>query len=131
MSDSVDIKQLRTFGLVVGGAFGIIGVWPVLVHGEALRLWALTLTGLLVISALFVPRGLKLVHRAWMACGHILGQVNTTIILTIVFYSLFTPMGLVMRLFGKDPMHRKLEPNSDTYRVIRQGRSPSHMNRQF
>jgi hypothetical protein len=66
-----------------------------------------------------------------MACGHILGQVNTTIILTIVFYSLFAPMGLAMRLLGKDPMHRKFEPNSDTYRVVRQGRSPSHMKRQF
>ena len=131
MHSDVEAKQLRTFGLMVGAAFGILGAWPTLVRGETPRLWALGIAGLLIITALLMPQSLRPVHRVWMAGGHVLGRVNTAIILTVVFYGLFTPMGLVMRLLGKDPMHRRFEPNDDTYRVVRRPRPSSHMNRQF
>jgi hypothetical protein len=66
-----------------------------------------------------------------MTLGEGLGWINTRVILGVVFYGLFTPVGLLMRLRGKDPMRRNWEPDTDTYRVTRQPRHGAHMIRQF
>jgi hypothetical protein len=124
-------KELRQFGLVVGGVFSVIGLWPVVFRGESPRLWAMILGSLLIALGAMVPQTLKQVHHGWMKIGHVLGSINTRIILGIVYYLLITPMGMVMRLMGKDPMHRALEENVDTYRVVRAVRSRHHMRNQF
>jgi hypothetical protein len=85
----------------------------------------------LIVPALTVPRILAPVHRIWMTIGDALGWVNSRILLGLVFYGLVTPMGLVMRLRGRDPMRRRFEPRADSYRVLRQPRPGSHMTRQF
>ena len=126
-----DKKQLRQFGLLVGGIFAAIGLWPVLVRAEAPRLWALPLGVALVVPALVLPRSLTHVHRAWMAAAEALGWINTRIILSVVFYALVTPMGILMRRFGRDPIQRRFEPNAATYRVLKSPRAAAHMTRQF
>lgn len=124
-------KEIRSFGLIVGGVLLFIGMMPVLFHNEKPRLWALIIAGLLIILALSIPSSLKHIYWVWMKIGHIMGWVNTRIILGICFFGIFTPIGLAMRLLKKDPMHRKLDPETDTYRVIRSYRSGEHMKRQF
>lgn len=124
-------KELRQFGLLVGGAFGVIGLWPVVFRGEPFRLWAIVLGSLLIILGLIVPQTLRQVHRGWMQIGHVLGLINTKIILGIIYYGLITPMGLVMRLMGKDLMGRALAKEATTYRVVRVPRSREHMRNQF
>lgn len=124
-------KELRQFGLLVGGVFAVIGLWPVVFRSESPRLWAMILGGLLIALGATLPQGLKHVHRRWMQIGHVLGSINTKIILGIVYYGLITPMGLVMRLMGKDPMHRALAKESTTYRVVRVPRPRQHMRNQF
>jgi Saxitoxin biosynthesis operon protein SxtJ len=131
MDNKMKTKELRTFGLMVGGIFLILGLWPVLWRAEEPRLWALVLGILLVVLGFSLPRSLKRAHKVWMFVGHVLGWINTRIILGVVFYGLITPMGLVMRLFGWDSMRRTLVPQADTYRVVRRPRPPSHMTRQF
>lgn len=124
-------KELRQFGLVVGGVFSVIGLWPVVFRGESPRLWAMILGSLLIALGAMVPQTLKQVHHGWMKIGHVLGSINTRLILGIVYYLLITPMGIVMRLMGKDPMHRALGENVDTYRVVRAVRPRHHMRNQF
>ena len=124
-------KQLRHFGLIVGGIFAVIGLWPVLVRAQGPRLWALALAVALVVPALVLPRSLTYVHRSWMAAGEALGWINTRIILSVIFYALVTPMGILMRRFGGDPMHRRFEPDATTYRVPKSPRTAAHMTRQF
>ncbi|PYV44932.1 MAG: sxtJ [Acidobacteria bacterium] len=131
MQDRVTLKQLRSFGLLVGGVFVLIGLWPVVFRGQTLRGWALLAAGLLVLPAVVLPKTLKPIYRVWMAAGHVLGWINTRIILSVVFYIVFTPSGLIMRLFGKDPMRRGSEPAADTYRVNRHPRPGSHLKQQF
>ena len=126
-----EVKQLRSFGFIVGGGFAIIALWPTVFRNEHPRLVMLMLAGLLLLLAILLPRSLRPAYRVWMALGHVLGWVNTRIILSVMFYILFMPVGLVMRLLGKDPMLRKFERNIDTYRVIRQPRPSSHMKHQF
>lgn len=124
-------KQLRSFGFLVGAIFAVISLWPLVWHGEALRTWAMIVAGVLAVPAAVMPKSLKWIYQVWMMIGDVLGWINTRIILGIVFYGVVTPMGVVMRWRGHDPMRRKLEPESETYRVAREPRDTNHMLRQF
>jgi hypothetical protein len=123
-------KQLRSFGLLVGTVLVLIGVWPMLFRAASPRSWALILAGLLLLPAVFVPVVLQPVYRAWMLLGSILGWINTRIILGVIFYMVFTPVGLLMRLFGRDPLSLRSSA-SDSYRVPREPRPGTHMRNQF
>ena len=124
-------RELRNFGLIVGGLFVLIGAWPMVWHGTGPRAWALILGSALVLLAVTAPRLLTWPHRAWMALAHILGWINTRIVLGIAFFVVFTPMGLVMRLLGKDPMRRRFDPFAKSYRVNRIPRDATHMKKPF
>jgi hypothetical protein len=123
--------ELRQFGTLVGGVFGVIGLWPLVFRSESPRLWAMILGGLLIALGTIVPMSLKQVHGGWMKIGHVLGVINTRIILGVIYYLLITPMGLVMRLMGKDPMRRTLTQETGTYRIVRTPRPRQHMRHQF
>lgn len=125
------VKPLRSFGLIVGGIFTLMGLWPMLLHRDTPRVWTLTLGGLLMVQALLLPRTLGPIYRVWMIAGHWMGWVNTRILLALGFYVIVTPIGMAMRLLGKDPMRRKFNPDTDTYRIARASRPGSHMQRQF
>ena len=131
MKQQDEKKQLRHFGLIVGGIFGVIGVWPIVFRGEGPRLWALAVAVALAVPAVVLPRSLARVHRFWMALGETLGWINTRILLSVVFYGIVTPMAIVMRVLGRDPMRRRFEPGVETYRVLKPSRPGSHMTRQF
>jgi saxitoxin biosynthesis operon SxtJ-like protein len=126
-----DTKQLRSFGFIVGGIFTLLGIWPAVWRGQPLRLWSLILGGILLVLGLAWPRSLTHVYRLWMRVGEVLGWINTRLILGALFYLLFTPLGLYMRLRGTDPMRRTLAPEAESYRVVRQPRSAAHMRHQF
>ena len=131
MQDVSEKKELRNFGLIVGGLFALIGVWPLIRHGETLRVWALVLAFLLIPLGLLLPTVLRPIFKVWMKIGHVMGWVNTRIILGILYFGLITPMGMVMRLFGWDSMRRTLMQDAETYRVVRQARPRNHLTRQF
>ena len=131
MSRTNEVRQLRHFGLLVGGIFGLIGLWPLVWRHQNPRLWALALTVALVVPALIAPRVLAPVQRLWLKLGEGLAWINTRILLGLVFYGLITPMGVVMRLMGRDPMRRQLEPSGESYRIRCVPRPATHMTRQF
>ena len=60
-----------------------------------------------------------------------MGWVNTRIILGVLFYGIVTPMGLIMKMTGRDPMRRSYEPDALTYRVIRQPRPAAQLKNMF
>ena len=127
----VSQKELRNFGLTVGVVFVTIALWPAVWRGETLRVLALIPGVLLVVMGLSLPKILAPLFKVWMKIGHVLGWINTRIILGVVFFVIITPMGLIMRLFGWDSMSRTLIPSQNTYRVVRPPRLPSHMKHQF
>jgi len=127
----VDRAQLRNFGLIVGGIFGVIGLWPAIIRGGNVRTWMVGLAVVLILPALVAPRALAPAHRAWMALGSALGWVNTRIVLGLIFFGMITPMARVLRLARRDPMQRAFDPNATTYRVPRRPRPGAHMMRQF
>lgn len=131
MQTEVTRKDLRSFGLIVGGVFAVIGLWPVIWRGDDYRVWALALAVLLIAPALVFPAVLKPLHRVWMKLGEILGWINTRLILGAIFFGVVTPMGLIRRLLGKDSMGRQRSADAESYRVPRSARSASHMTRQY
>lgn len=131
MEKAATRKELRQFGLLVGGVFTVIGLWPLIFRGEPLRLWAIGLGGSLIVLGAILPQVLAPIQKGWMWVGHVLGWINTRILLTIVFYGLVTPIGIVFRLMGKDSMRQTLDESSTTYRVVRSPRPHSHMKYQF
>jgi hypothetical protein len=131
VQNKVDNRQLRSFGLTVGGVFVAIALWPVIFHWAGPRWWSLVLATLLIGPAIIYPKILLWPHKGWMTLGHVLGWINTRLILGVIFYAVVTPIGIVRRLLGKDPMGRKIEPEVDTYRVVRSPRQPTHLTKQY
>ena len=128
--EKADRKRLRSFGFLVGGVFLGIGLWPFL-FGEPYRVWAVGVAAVLLVPALVWPPALEPLFKGWMFIGHVLGWINTRIILGLVFYLMVTPIGLLMRLLGKDPMSRRFDAGARTYRVAKDPRGGKHMERQF
>jgi O-antigen/teichoic acid export membrane protein len=131
MPNEITTKQLRSFGLTVGGIFGLIALWPLVIRAEHPRWWAVVVAVCLLAPAVVFPRILVWVYRGWMALGHVLGWINTRIILGLVFYLVITPIGILRRWLSKDPMGRKLKPEVDSYRVICSPRPASHLKKQY
>jgi len=69
VTHQVEVKQLTSFGLMVGGIFALIALWPWFFRSEEPRLWAFVLAGLLAGPALVWPRSLGPVYRVWMVLG--------------------------------------------------------------
>ena len=115
----LDNKGLRRFGITTGVIIVILFAvfFPWLFDAVKMPLWPWILAGLLWVPAIFFPGSLAPVYKKWMIIGHAIGWVNTRIILGLLFFVMVFPMGLVMRLFGNDPMRRKLDKTLSSYRV--------------
>jgi len=124
-------RQLRSFGLIAGTGFAVIGLWPLLLRSEPPRSWALALALALGAAGLAFPPLLRKPYRFWMALGAGLGWINTRIVLGLVYYGLVVPIGLAMRIIGRDAMRRGFDKDSETYRILRSKRPASHMRRQY
>jgi hypothetical protein len=120
---STTTRDLRKFGLMVGGVFLLISGWLLWRHKP---LWPYFLTpgALLVVLGLAVPRALKGVYLAWMSLAFTLGLVVSTLILTLFFFLAVTPLGLMGRIFGKDFLSEKLNPRAKSYWLPRDRSAP-------
>ncbi len=131
VQEIVTNKQLRSFGFTVGGIFAAIALWPTVVHQQEPRWGIVLVAGCFLLPALVFPRSLFWVHKAWMAFGHVMGAINTKLILGIVFYLVVTPIGIFRAWLGKDPIGRRLRPDLESYRLPRKPRPAAHLTRQY
>jgi|CXWL01.1.fsa_nt_gi hypothetical protein len=100
-------RDLRKFGLTVGGIFLLLGTlsrWRGH-HTPPLVFW--TVGTALVVPGAVAPRILGPVERGWMRFAEVLGHFNARVILTVIYYLVVTPIGIVMRRF-RDPLDRTL-----------------------
>lgn len=122
----------RGFGIVFFFVFAIIGLWP-LIAGGTPRLWSLGIAMAFLLVSLVRPGLLSPLNRAWFLFGLLLHRIVTPVVMGMVFFLTVTPTGLVMRLVGKDPLHRRLDPTAKTYWIERSppGPDPQSMRNQF
>jgi len=115
-----DTKSVRSFGLVVGSAFVVF--WAILAYalpwlwdvgGDYPVLWIIG--AVLIVLGAVLPAVLKPIYYLWMAIAIAIGFVMTRVILTLFFFLVLAPVGLVFRLIGRDALHRKLDREAESY----------------
>ncbi|MCF8373633.1 MAG: hypothetical protein K9H64_18575 [Bacteroidales bacterium] len=107
-------KDLRNFGLVMAVFFGLLGAWMLWRERDSF-VYMFIIAGFFLIGGLALPIILKPLQKAWMTFAVLMGWLMTRVILGILFYLVFTPMGLIARLFGKDFLDMKLDKNASSY----------------
>ena len=130
--DHIEGSSDRAFGFVFAGVFFVISVWPLL-HRETPRWWALGFAAVFALAALARPTLLAKLNRLWIKIGILLGKVVSPIALGILFYGVFTPLGIAIRLSGKDPLRLKFSTGANSYWIERKppGPPPDSMTNQF
>ncbi len=111
-------REVRKFGIMFSiiclaiAAFSLYRsgtVWP----------WFLGGSGLFAIGGLVLRSALRPVYIGWMKFAFVLGWINTRLILGLFFYGILTPLGVIMRIFGWDPLTRKIDRQAPSYWVKR------------
>jgi hypothetical protein len=120
----------RSFGLVVAGFCGLMVVLRAWSSGSLPVVW-LGVGLAFLLPALIYPSVLAPLNRAWTALGMLLAQVTTPVILALIFFGCFVPIGLLARLFGHEFVRLRRNPSSASYWIKRDAEQPSAMNNQF
>ena len=116
-------RDLRKFGLVVGGVFLGLGLL-FLLRNKSWWPWFVWPGAPLVVLGAILPRSLKWVYVAWMTLAMLMGAVVSTVLLVLLFFLVVTPIGLVARLTGKDFLSLKLQPAAASYWILRDTSKP-------
>ncbi|MDF1730306.1 MAG: SxtJ family membrane protein [Minwuia sp.] len=113
---NVEIKGSsdRSFGLVFTAVFVIVALLPLLGDGQ-IRIWALIVAALILAISFIRPTLLAPLNLVWFKFGMLLGKIMTPIVMGLLYFVTITPIGLIMRAVGKDPLRTKLEPEAETY----------------
>jgi Saxitoxin biosynthesis operon protein SxtJ len=122
----------RMFGLVFAAVFAVVAAWP-LISGQAPRWWAAAVAAAFAVAALLKPLLLAAPNRLWTRFGVMLGKVVSPIALGVLFYGVISPLGIALRLVGKDPLRLKRDAASASYWIKRDppGPPPTSMTQQF
>ena len=109
-------QRIRKFAITMAIAFAIFGALLLFYFEKTLAgqvLWGIA--GSMLVLGLPYPPLLWPVERAWFYFAFALGFINIRILLSVVFYTMFVPVGLMMKLIGRDPLERKIDKNAETY----------------
>jgi hypothetical protein len=125
-------NDLKKFGLTVGTVLLLIGAL-LFYFTKPSAIYFAGIGGFLILSGLIAPTILKPLNKAWMSLAIVLGFVMTRVILSILYFLILTPIGLIAKVFGKKFLDLKIDKNKTSYWEIREKRSfsPEEYERQF
>ena len=126
--DDIKIGSNRSFGIVFFVVFLIIATYP-LINGYELRLWSLIVSIVFLFLGLVNSKILNPLNKLWFKFGIFLGKIISPLIMSIIFFLVVTPIGLLMRLFKKDLLKLKFNSNSSYW--IEKTEPKSKMKNQF
>jgi len=110
--------ELRKFGLTIGILLLVIAGFLYWRQRPSFPYFAY-IGGGFALTGLVVPILLKPIYKAWMSFAVVMGFIMTRVILTIIYFGMFTPIALVAKLLGKDLLDERLNKNATTYWVKR------------
>jgi hypothetical protein len=113
----------RSFGWTFTGFFLLVGAYG-LWQGAGAQSWLLALAAVTAAVTLARDAWLTPLNRAWMKFGELLGRVVSPLVLGVIFFGVFAPVGAVMRLCGRDAMCRRYDPAAKSYWVKRDPPGP-------
>ena len=114
ISEKLELKRLKEFGVLMAAV--LTGISAVLLFkGRPSSVYVLLVAVLFLVPAYLSPLLLKPVEKLWLAFGEKMSMVMTTVLLVLTFFFVMTPIGLFLRLTGKDLLDQKLEPEAKSY----------------
>ena len=126
--DEVKISSNRSFGIVFFIVFSLIALYPLTYSGE-IRIWSVIISIIFLVLGLLNSKILAPLNKLWFKFGIFLGKIISPIIMGIIFFLVVTPIGLTMRIFGKDVLNLKYNKNK-SYWIEKNG-PKSKMKNQF
>ncbi|MGE4071214.1 MAG: SxtJ family membrane protein [Lysobacterales bacterium] len=131
-SDRAALGSNRVFGWLMAAVAALVTLWA-WHHQHPTLPWALGASLILALLATVAPQLLQPLNRAWMALGHLLGRIVSPIIMALIYFGVVTPIALIARARGVDPMRRRFDPSAQSYWIAREppGPDPKTMERQY
>ncbi len=127
--DEIKLGSNRSFGIVFFIVFVLIATYPLL-NQEEVRIWSLIISFLFLFLGLLNSKILTPLNKLWFRFGLFLGKIISPIIMGVIFFLVVTPIGLLMRFFGKDVLNLKLNKKKSSYWIEKDG-PKSKMKNQF
>ena len=126
--DDIKISSNRSFGIVFFIVFSLIALYP-LTYSQDIRVWSAIISIIFLVLGLLNSKILTPLNKLWFKFGIFLGKIISPIIMGIIFFLVVTPIGLLMRLLGKDLINLKYN-NNKSYWIEKKG-PKSKMKNQF
>ena len=127
--DDFKISSNRSFGIVFFVVFLLIAIFPLASSGD-IRIWSLIISFIFIILGLLNSKILTPLNKLWFKFGVILGKIISPIIMGIIFFLVVTPIGLIMKVLGKELLRLKYNKKDNTYWIEKNGPT-SKMKNQF
>lgn len=114
----IEANSEKSFGIVFSIVFLIVALYP-LTNSEGVRLWVLVISAIFLLMAFVAPQVLSLPNKLWFKFGVLLGSIVTPIVMALVYFITVLPIGIIMRLLGKDLLKQKFDKNTKSYWIKR------------
>ena len=113
-----NIKEYKKFGITMGIFFLLISIFLYWKEYSSL-IYFLSIAGVFLAAALIIPKLLKYPYNIWMGFAAIMGYIMSRVILSLLFFLMFTPVGLITRLIRKDLLKEKWDKNAKSYWILK------------
>jgi large-conductance mechanosensitive channel len=133
MSRHVPLPSERSFGLTFVAFFAVVAAWQAWAGRPVVAMILGGAAASTLLVTLVRPLLLRPLNRAWMKLGALMHAVVNPVVLGAMFFVVIAPIGIVMRLFGRDALRRRLDPHAPSYWVRRDppGPAPDSLPNQF
>ena len=118
----------KSFGYLFFGVFLALAVW-VYIKNQNLNYWLIGTSTVFLFLTLIKSKLLDVLNDLWIKFGELLGKIIAPIIMSIVFFLIVTPIGLVLKIIKKDLL--KLKFNNDKSYWIEKNKTIESMDKQF
>lgn len=113
------IPSERSFGMVFTGFFALVGFWPIVIHGRPPHWWAIVVALIFAGCTLLRPQTLRPLNFVWYKIGTALHQIVNPVLMGLIYYGAFVPMGLIMQFRGRDPLRMRKDQQAESHWIRR------------
>jgi len=121
--------DLKMFALIWAGIFMVIGILPIFKQGD-IKIWAIIISLIFATVAFTKPEIFTSFYNIWTKVGEFIGGIISKIVMFILYFGLFTPIAIFLKLLGKDLLNKKIDKTQASYWIDRE-RQPESMRNQF
>jgi len=122
-------QDLQTFAYIWAGIFTVIGLYPLL-DGADIRIWSIAIAIVFIAIVLIKPTILTSFYKVWIKIGDFIGGIISKVIMFILYFGLFTPISIFLKILGKDLLNKKVDKSPESYWIERE-KQPESMKNQF